>query len=139
MTLVFDTSALSDLLSDEDYIVKAFAEQLYDSLSIPLATDAELRFGFVNGSRKADNLKNYELFKQRFNVNITHPDQDTAIIYADLAAWSRQHGLALSNNDFWIAATTIQIGGILFTADGDFKGLPQLRALILSPEKKWIP
>ncbi|HEX4774315.1 MAG TPA: PIN domain-containing protein [Candidatus Saccharimonadales bacterium] len=136
MTSVFDTSALSDLLSDEDYVVKAFTEQEYDSLAIPLATDAELRFGFVNGNRAAYNLKNYELFKQQFNVNVIQLDQDTAIIYADLAAWARQHGLALSNNDFWIAATTIQIGGNLLTSDGDFKGLPQLRIIILSPEQK---
>jgi predicted nucleic acid-binding protein len=47
MTLVFDTSALSGLLSDEDYVVKAFTEQEYDSLAIPLATYAELRFGLL--------------------------------------------------------------------------------------------
>jgi predicted nucleic acid-binding protein len=124
MTLVFDTSALSNLLSDEDYVVKSFSEQEYDSLSVPLATDAEIRFGFVNGNRAADNQKSYELFKRQFSVSIT---------YADLAAWAKQHGLALSNNDFWIAATTIQIGGILFTSDRDFKGLPQLRLVLLDP------
>jgi predicted nucleic acid-binding protein len=133
MTLVFDTSALSNLLSDEDYVVKSFSEQEYDSLSVPLATDAEIRFGFVNGNRAADNQKSYELFKRQFSVSITYPNQDTAIIYADLAAWAKQHGLALSNNDFWIAATTIQIGGILFTSDRDFKGLPQLRLVLLDP------
>jgi predicted nucleic acid-binding protein len=133
MTLVFDTSFLSDLLSDKDYAARAFAEQKYNDLSIPLATDAELRFGFANGNRVVENLKVYELFKQQFHADINNPGQDTAIIYADLATYARQHGLSLSNNDFWIAATTIQSGGVLLTKDGDFKGLPQLRAVTLIP------
>ncbi len=134
MTLVFDTSALSNLLSDKDYIVKAFSEQKYDELSIPLAVDAELRFGFANSSKTANNLETYDLFKQQFHASITNPIQDTSIIYADLATYARQHGLALSNNDFWIAATTIQLGGVLFTRDGDFGELPQLRAIIVNEQ-----
>jgi predicted nucleic acid-binding protein len=134
MTLLFDTSALSDLLSAKEHAVKAFSEQSYDELLVPLATDAELRFGFANGTRTADNLKTYELFKQQFHASVKHPDQDTAIIYADLAAYARKNGLALSHNDFWIAATTIQHGGVLLTSDGDFKALPQIRALVLIRE-----
>ena len=133
MTLVFDTTALSALLSDKDYVVKSLAEAEYDRAIIPLATDAELRFGFANGNRAAKNLKSYRVFKQQFNIDVIYPDQDTAIIYADIATWAKQHGLALSNNDFWIASTSVQAGGVLFTLDKDFKGLPQLRVLMPSP------
>jgi tRNA(fMet)-specific endonuclease VapC len=129
MTLVFDTSALSPLLRNDDNIVRALSRYDFSDLLIPLATDAEIRFGFANGNRQAKNLSNYELFKRQFNLRLIKPDQDTAIIYAELAAWARQNGLALSNNDIWIAATCVQAGGILAAADGDFGGLPQVRLL----------
>ncbi|HUD07409.1 MAG TPA: PIN domain-containing protein [Candidatus Saccharimonadales bacterium] len=129
MKLVFDTSALSQLLSDDDVIVKVFAQQKFGRAIIPIATDTELRFGFAHGSKSVDNLANYELFKKEFDIEVVFPDQETAVIYADLATWARQHGVALSHNDFWIASTCIQIGGSLFAVDQDFKSLPQLRII----------
>jgi predicted nucleic acid-binding protein len=129
VTLVFDTSALSALLGNDDNIVKAFSRQSCDGVVIPLATDAEIRFGFAHGGRVAENLSNYELFKKEFSIEVMLPDQDTAIIYGDLAAWARQHGRSLSHNDFWVAATSVQIGGSLFALDQDFKYLPQLRVI----------
>lgn len=132
MTLVFDTSALSPLLRNDDATVRAATSQEYDRLIVPLAADAELRFGFAYGNRPAENLVHYNSFKQRFNIEVVSPDQDTAIIYADLARWARQHGVALSHNDFWIAATCVQTGGSLLAIDGDFGYLPQVRLAALS-------
>jgi len=127
VTLVFDTSALSALLSNDDTVVRALSRQDYDRLVIPLATDAEMRFGFINGTRAEENLANDDQLRQQFNLEIVSPDQDTATIYADLATWARQHGVALSNNDVWIAATCLQLGGKLLALDQDFKRLPQIR------------
>ena len=134
MTIVFDTSALSPLLSNDDGIVKIFAEQDYSQAITPLAADAEVRFGFANGNKAAENLANYDLFKKQFGIEVVSPDQDTAMIYADLATWARQHGIALSHNDIWIAATCIQVGGKLFAVDQDFENLPQLRLVKVMPE-----
>ncbi len=126
MVLVFDTSALSALLSNDDRVMREVSAQTYDSLLVPLATDAETRFGFAYGNKRAWNLANYEAFKQRFNLQVTAPDQDTALIYADLAAWCRSNGVSLSNNDLWIAATCVQTGGKLLTTDSDFARVPRL-------------
>jgi predicted nucleic acid-binding protein len=134
VTIVFDTSALSPLLSNDDSIVKIFAQQDYDQLIIPLAADAEVRFGFINGNKAAENLANYDLFKKQFGIEIMPPDQDTSMIYADLATWTRQHGIALSHNDIWIASTCIQVGGKLFAIDQDFENLPQLRLVKVIPK-----
>jgi len=127
MILVLDTSVLSALLSNDDKVVRALSRQTYDQMVIPLATDAEMRFGFAYGQKPVKNLENYELFKQQFGVEVVSPDQDTAILYADLTGWARQHGVALSHNDIWIAATCVQVAGSLATLDGDFANLPQLR------------
>ncbi|MCL4357908.1 PIN domain-containing protein [Patescibacteria group bacterium] len=126
MILIFDTTTLSRLLSGDSRIVQAVGQQIYDHYVIPLATDAEMRFGFANGSKEIQNIENYELFKSEFGVEIFSPNQDTSIIYAELAAWAKQHGVSLSNNDLWIAATSNQLGGRLITLDSDFKNLPQI-------------
>lgn len=126
MILIFDTTTLSRLLGGDSRIVQAVGQQIYDHYVIPLATDAEMRFGFANGSKEIQNIENYELFKSEFGVEIFSPNQDTSIIYAELAAWAKQHGVSLSSNDLWIAATSNQLGGRLITLDSDFKNLPQI-------------
>ena len=128
MTLVFDTSALSLLLDKRNNrdLLKTISSLNYTSLILPLATDAEMRFGFSYGSKQAENLQSYELFKQRFGLKLLEPNQDTAIIYADLAAWCRKNGVSLSNNDLWIASSCIQSAGKLLTLDRDFARMPQL-------------
>jgi predicted nucleic acid-binding protein len=132
MTLVFDISALSSLLAGDDSVVRSITAQTYDQMLVPLAADAEMRYGFAYGSMQAENLATYELFKQQFGLEIAAPNQDVAIIYAELAAWSRQHGIALSHNDIWIAATTVLVGGRLLTLDQDFQHLPQIRLVSLA-------
>jgi len=127
VNLVFDTSFLSAFLDKEERALKNFDELSYDSLSIPLATDAELRFGYNYGTKKSENLEKYDDFKQHFNAKIIFPDQNTSLIYADLASWCRKKGISLSNNDFWIASMCVQTSGKLLTLDKDFAQLPQLR------------
>lgn len=126
MTLVFDTTALSRFLDEDQAILQVVASKEFDRYALPLATDAEIRFGFMNGSHQSDNLAKYDRIIQRLSFELIYPDQDTSLIYAELATWARQHGVALSNNDIWIAATCRQLGGRLITLDGDFKHLPQI-------------
>lgn len=126
MTLVFDTTALSRFLDEDKSLLRVVANKDFDRYVVPLATDAEIRFGFMNGSRQADNNARYSNIIQELSFELIYPNQDTSLVYAELATWARQHGVILSNNDIWIAATTRQIGGRLLTLDGDFKHLPQI-------------
>ncbi len=126
MILVFDTTALSRLLSGDDQIMQLAGQPMYNQYVIPFATEAELKFGFINGSKTVQNTKNYASFKERFGATVFYPNEDTSLVYAEFATWAKQHGIALSNNDIWIAATCNQIGGRLLTLDGDFKHLPQV-------------
>ena len=126
MILVFDTTALSQFLNENKTLLKVVANKDFDRYVLPLATDAEIRFGFMNGSRQADNLNKYTNIIEQLSFEVLYPDQDTSLIYAELATWAKQHGVALSNNDIWIASTTRQLGGRLLTLDGDFKHLPQI-------------
>lgn len=126
MTLVFDTSAFSKILDEDALLISVASSNKFTDYILPLAADAELRFGFKNGNQEKSNLMSYEPIKQLYNLRIVAPDQDTAIIYADLATWCRQNGISLSNNDLWVAATCVQVGGKLLATDHDFAHLPQV-------------
>jgi len=126
MILVFDTTALSHFLDEDQTLIQVVASKEFDHYVIPLATDAEIRFGFMHGSRQSDNLTKYANAIQQLSFEVVYPNQDTSLVYAELATWAKQHGTALSNNDIWIAATSRQLGGKLLTLDGDFKYLPQI-------------
>lgn len=126
MILVFDTTALSRFLDEDKTILKVVANKDFDCYVFPLATDAEIRFGFMNGSRQADNFDKYNSVIQQLLFELVYPNQDTFLIYAELAVWAKQNRIALSNNDIWIAAITRQLGSRLLTLDGDFKHLPQI-------------
>jgi predicted nucleic acid-binding protein len=119
------------MFKNNDNVFKALSLVRYDRALVPLATDAEIRFGFENGNKTTENLKKYQQFIGDFNIEIIAPDQDTSIIYADLASWLRKHGKSLSNNDLWIAATCVQTGSRLATLDKDFSYLPQIRLINL--------
>ncbi len=131
MILVFDTSGLSRALGGDETVLEPISRPEFETFVIPLAVEAELRYGFSLGSKSAHNLAVYEAFKHEFALEIAMPTTDTAIIYAELARWCRRHGVVLSHNDLWIAATTIEIGGSLLTFDKDFEALPQLRSVSL--------
>ncbi len=132
MTLVFDTSSFSAILGKNAEIIRASSNSKFTDYVLPLAGDAELRFGFKLGNRELLNLDNYEAAKKLYNLRIVTPNQDTASIYADLATWCRKNGISLSHNDLWIAATCVQSGGQLLTLDKDFVNLPQLGLVALS-------
>jgi predicted nucleic acid-binding protein len=46
--------------------------------------------------------------------------------YARLKIHCQRHGLALDENDFWIAATAIATNAVLVTRDKDFNNVPGL-------------
>lgn len=127
MTLVIDTTALSKYLSADAATVDIISNPAYSRLIVPLATDAELRFGFKNGSREADNLNKYDFVCREYNLEVVPPDNETALIYAELATWCAKNGIALSNNDLWVGSAAVQCGARLLTFDNDFKHMPQMR------------
>src|ERR1039458_6981569 len=119
MNFIFDTTVLSKILSNDKAITRYISAQEYEKAVIPLATDAELRFGFMHGSRELENLNTYEEVKKLLNRIIHTPALETSKIYAQLATYARKNGVALSNNDIWIAATAIEQSGKLVTLDND--------------------
>ena len=127
MTLVFDTTSFSSILRGHQEIIKVSVDEAFGVRLLPLAVDAELRYGFKNGNMEQVNLEQYADLLKALGIVLFAPDQDTSQQYAVLAAWCRQHGISLSHNDLWIAATAVQHGAQLLTLDKDFSRLPQLQ------------
>lgn len=126
-SLVLDTSAFTALVRGNQAVSQIVDSSEFDRIIIPLATDAELRYGYCNGNQESINLERYAWLKRDISAELVMPDQETSKLYATLATWCAQHGVAASHNDLWIAATAIQTGGTLLSLDADFARMPQVR------------
>lgn len=124
MKLALDTNRYTDLMhrqADVVHIVEAA-----DEIMIPFAVLAELRFGFRYGTKADANLRVLTAFLQRPAVRASFPDDETIVVYAELANELRRIGRMIPNNDLWIAALCVQHGFALYTRGRHFEHLKRL-------------
>jgi predicted nucleic acid-binding protein len=93
---------------------------------LPVPVIAELRFGFLNGTRGRKNEATLAEFLDAERVEVLACDERTTVFYAQLKAQLKQQGTPIPLNDVWIAALALQHQALLFTRDRDFDHLPQL-------------
>lgn len=124
---IIDTSAYSRFVAGDGAVKKWFSAT--NELVIPFVTIAELKAGFVNGSRTAENMDALNRFLVAPNVEVLSANYETTDMYADIFVELRQAGKALSMNDIWIAALCRQNDLPLLTADNDFKHVSGLELL----------
>jgi tRNA(fMet)-specific endonuclease VapC len=121
--LLLDTNAYSDLARGKIWNVPVRAA---DRVYLPLPALAELRFGFLNGTKSRENEVNLSKFLSISRVKILCPDENTASHYASTRLQLKSKGVAIPVNDLWIAALAIQHGLWLCTSDAHFDHIPQL-------------
>lgn len=107
---------------------KVAAEILVESsvVYMPVIVLAELRAGFLGGTKNKLNLRMLVRFLAENNVDVLHIGENTAKQYAELAVFARARGKSLSNNDIWIAALALENGAQLATFDRDFSVFAEL-------------
>ncbi len=125
MKVAFDTNAYRLLLDADAEAVELLRTS--ERICLPVPVLAELRFGFLNGSRARTNLANLDTFLDSPRVEVLSCDEETALRYAELRLQLKRQGTPIPMNDIWIAALALQHGATLFTRDADFDHLPQLR------------
>lgn len=125
MKVAFDTNAYRLLLDADAEAVELLRTS--ERICLPVPVLAELRFGFLNGSRARTNLANLDTFLDSPRVEVLSCDEETALRYAELRLQLKRQGTLIPMNDIWIAALALQHGATLFTRDADFDHLPQLR------------
>ena len=124
MKLALDTNAYR-LVMDGDAEATLLARTA-DRLFMPVPVLAELRFGFLNGTRGRANESHLVRFLDRARVEVLCCDDETAVRYAELKLQLKKQGTPIPINDVWIAALVLQHHATLFTRDSDFERIPQL-------------
>jgi len=100
-----------------------------DRLLMPVPVLAELRFGFLNGTRGRENEAHLSRFLDRARVEVLRCDEETAVRYAELKLQLKKQGTPIPLNGVWIAALVLQHQATLFTRDSAFERIPQLPRL----------
>ena len=118
MNFAIDTTRYVDFMRGAREALTRFRSAT--EISVPFVVLAELRAGFLSGSKGAANEKNLARFLGRNGIRILLPDEASTHLYARVFASLRQKGTPIPTNDVWISALAIQHGLPLYTRDRHF-------------------
>lgn len=124
MRIALDTNRYVDFCRGIPDVVQIFrrAERIF----LPFVTLAELRAGFLCGSRSQENERILTRFLNSPRVEVLYPNEQSTHHYARLFCQLRRQGTPLPTNDLWIAALVSQHNLFLYARDRHFDHLPQL-------------
>ena len=126
---VLDTSAYSLFRRGNRQAVKYIRET--DKIWVPTVVMGELFAGFAIGSRKAQNIDEFDDFLSSGRVEIANVTSRTAERYATIFQWLRSQGKPIPTNDIWISAVAMERGADLLSADAHFENVPQIQLIKL--------
>ena len=124
MRLALDTNRYVDFARNVPEALQRIKEA--DQVFMAFMVLAELRSGFLCGSRSAENERTLAQFLDSPRAVILEPDEDTTHHYARLFRQLRVQGTPIPTNDIWLAALVVQHNLRLFARDQHFDALPQL-------------
>lgn len=124
-TLAVDTSAYAAFMLGRSDAVAGVAGA--ERLVLPAVALGELLAGFARGTRERQNREELERFLASPRVEVAAAGEATAECYAAIYAVLRRAGTPVPTNDLWIAATAMEHGALLLTADAHFDKIPQIR------------
>ena len=124
MRLALDTNRHVDFCRGDSRTVEQVreAERIY----LPFVTLAELRAGFLCGTKARHNERVLTRFLNSPRVRTLYADEQTTHHYARLFLQLREQATPIPTNDIWIAALSIQHDLPLFARDSHFDHIPQL-------------
>ena len=124
MRVALDTNAYTDFCRADRHLVEVV--QRAERIALPFVVLAELRAGFLCGSRSAENEKTLARFLNSARVDVLLADDQTTHHYSRLFLQLRRQGTPIPTNDLWIAALVAQHSLLLCARDRHFEHLPQL-------------
>ena len=124
MRMLLDTNRYRDYGGGNPEVLdgKRSCERVY----LSYISLAELRAGFLCGTRSAKNERHLLLFLAQKSVVTLFADDQTTHHFSRLYRQLRQQGTPIPSNDLWIAALVVQHNLPLYSRDGHFNHLPQL-------------
>lgn len=135
MRLALDTNAYKALGEGNRQLAEEVRRA--EAVGLPMIVLGELWFGFMNGTKLRQNASTLERFLATPRVRVLEPDQQTARTFGEIASLLRRAGIAIQQNDIWIAALCKQDGFALATRDSGFQhvvGLEVIEFAVQPPE-----
>ena len=134
MIYLLDTNAISDLMRHDLRIEKWMAGLNEDDRIVTCTiVRGEVLFGIARlaESRRRTDLE--EKSRQLFEAMPCEPVPERAgDFYAAVKLTRLKRGLALDENDLWVAATALVLGATLVSRDRDFAGIDALPVVALA-------
>lgn len=131
MKLALDTNAYKALNEGEPQLAEDMRRA--ETVGLPIVVLGELWFGFMNGSKLRQNTETLERFLATPRVQILDLNEQTTRIFGEIATMLRQAGIAIQQNDIWIAALCKQHGFTLATRDQGFQHVLGLDLIEVPP------
>jgi tRNA(fMet)-specific endonuclease VapC len=97
-----------------------------EAVVVPFVVLGELRAGFANGRRQAENERTLRRFLLKDSVDVLFADDQTTHHYAAVFLQLRKQGTPIPTNDIWLAALVLQHNLVLHARDRHFDHLPQI-------------
>jgi tRNA(fMet)-specific endonuclease VapC len=127
--LVLDTNVYSEYAEGASEVVEYLAVH-GDQLLLPSVVLGELHYGFMKGKRQAFNEQKLREFVDRLKVAIIVVDENVAKRYASIYLSLQKKGRKIPINDVWIAASCMEVGGVLLTRDKHFEAVEQIQTVV---------
>lgn len=129
--VMVDTSAYAAFKRGHSSVVHSLKRA--NGILLPTIVLGELWAGFEAGTQRERNRLDLETFLQSPRVALAPIGEETAVRYAILYAHLRSLGRPIPTNDLWIAASAMEHGATLLTADAHFLQVSQILVDHVSP------
>lgn len=122
--ILVDTSAYSSFMRGSEAAVGAIRRA--EALVFTPIVLGELKAGFLRSARRVENERELEEILGSRRTRTVQLDEETADRYAVIHADLRRVGTPVPTNDLWIAASAMQHGLRVLTADSHFLKISQI-------------
>ena len=127
--VLLDTSAYSSLFRGDENVRMILQEA--SEISLTPVILGELLAGFSGGRFATRNRELLKEFLATPRIRVHSIDRETSERYAAVWLYLRQQGTPIPTNDLWIAASAMQHGLTVLTADRHFLKVPQVLTRII--------
>ena len=124
-----DTSAYSHFMRGAPDVVRIVERAEW--VGMPAVTMGELYFGFLLGTRRAENEARLHEFLGHPVVEEVPFDGEVSRHFAEIVADLRRAGTPVPTNDAWIAASAARVGATVLTYDPHFRLIGRVGSLVL--------
>jgi predicted nucleic acid-binding protein len=128
--LALDTNAYKALGESNQQLAEE--ARIAEAVGLPMIVLGELWLGFLNGTKLRQNAATLERFLATPRVRVLELDRETTRVFGEIATLLRQAGIAIQQNDIWIAALCKQHGYALATRDHGFRHVLGLEVIELT-------